>query len=78
MPDPDSFGNEEAYALYTSYAAELEEAGLTDRFPHDPELRNIAIELLAENHPVEAVVKDPGLIGSAIAEAREIRDERRS
>lgn len=72
------FGHSDAYLMFTRFAAKLEEAGLADRFPEDPELRNLAIELLAEHEGShENVVKDPALIEDAVAEARAILEERR-
>jgi hypothetical protein len=78
MPDPDLFGHGDAYRLYTRVAAELEEAGLAGRFPSDPELRNIAIEILAERYVVEDLKDELFLIDEAIVEARGILDERRA
>ena len=79
MPDPNLFGHADAYRLFTSYAAELEEAGLADRFPPDTELRNIAIELLAERYAVEDIARgELHLIDDAVAEARGILNERRN
>jgi hypothetical protein len=78
MPDPDLFGHADAYRLFTRYAAELEEAGLADRFPPEAELRHIAIELLAERYAIEDIAGgDLYRIDDAIVEARQILDERR-
>jgi hypothetical protein len=77
MPSPDLFGHTDAYRLFTGYAAELEQAGLAERFPPEAELRHIVIELLAERYAVEDVEEDLRLIVDAIAEARVILDERR-
>jgi hypothetical protein len=76
MPTPDLFGHADAYRMFTTYASELEAAGLADRFPPDAELRHITIELLAEREAAENVEEDPSLIDDAIAEAREILAER--
>jgi DNA-binding MarR family transcriptional regulator len=79
MPDPDLFGHADAYRLYTRYAAQLEEAGLVDRFPPEAELRNIVIELLAERSAVEDLVEgELYLIDSAIVDAEVILEERRN
>jgi hypothetical protein len=78
MPDPDMFGHSDAYRLFTGYAAKLEQSGLTGQFPPEPELRHAAIELLAERYTVEDVVQEPDLIDRAIAEARDIVDERQN
>ena len=77
FPDPDLFRHPDAYPLFTGFAARLEEAGLSGRFPRETELRHIAIELLAEGSTVEEVIEDPSMIEDAIAEARGILDERR-
>jgi hypothetical protein len=77
MPDPDLFGNPDAYLLYTRYAAELKDAGLADRFPADPELRNVVIEVLAQRHAVEDLPEALHLIDGAIVEAEDILEERR-
>jgi hypothetical protein len=76
MPDPALFGNPDAYRLYTSYATELEEAGLADLFPLEAEHRYIVIELLAERYTLEQVEQEPGLIDQAVAEARPILEKR--
>lgn len=78
MPDPELFGHPDAYPLFTGFASRLEEAGLADRFPTDVELRQIAIELLAERSTVEEVEADQSMIEHAISEAQGILDERRS
>jgi hypothetical protein len=79
MPDPDLFGHADAYRLFTRYAAELEEAGLADRFPPEAGLRHIAIELLAERYAVEDIAGgELYLIDEAIAEARQILQQRRN
>ena len=77
FPDPELFGHPDAYALFTAFAARLEEAGFADHFPPEPELRHIAIELLAERSTVEEVEEDPRMVADAIAEAQGILDERR-
>jgi hypothetical protein len=77
MPDPGLFGHNDAWHLYTSFAAALEDAGLADRFPADPDIRKVAIELLAEREAVENVEADPSLIDDAAEEARIILRERR-
>jgi hypothetical protein len=74
MPDPNLFGHSDAYHLFTGYASELEEAGLTDRFPPDADLRKIVIELLAERYPVEVVRDDLDLIEETVHEARTIQE----
>jgi hypothetical protein len=80
FPSPDLFGHANAYPFFTRFAAELEKAGFRDRFPEDePEVRHVAIELLAEHHKhVETIEEEPDLIDDAIAEAREILRERRN
>lgn len=78
MPDPSLFGHADAYRLYTSYAAKLEEAGLADRFPAEAELRHIVIEMLAERHAVEDVEEVPESIDEAIIEAENELRRRRS
>ncbi len=77
MPDPELFGHPDAYPLFTGFASKLEEAGLAGRFPLDVELRQIAIELLAERSTVEEVEADQSMIEHAISEAQGILDERR-
>lgn len=77
MPDPDLFGKADAYALYTAYATNLEDAGLASQFPAESELRRIAIELLAERYAIEELEKHPSLIDDAVTEAHGILDERR-
>lgn len=79
FPSPSLFGHADAYPFFTGFAADLEKAGFSDRFPEDePEVRHVAIELLAEHHGhVEIIVEEPDLIDDAIAEARGILDERR-
>jgi hypothetical protein len=77
MPDPDLFAHHDACMLFTRFATGLDEAGLGPRFPAEPKLRHIAIELLAERYAVEDVETDPGLIDGAIVEARGILDSRR-
>jgi hypothetical protein len=62
--------------MFTAFAARLEETGLAARFPPEIELRQIAIELLAERSTVEEVEETPSMIEDAIAEARGILDER--
>ena len=66
MPDPELFGHPDAYPLFTGFASKLEEAGLAGRFPLDVELRQIAIELLAERSTVEEVEADQSMIEHAI------------
>jgi hypothetical protein len=70
MPDPALFGHSDAFAAYTRYAAELDEAGLRDEFPIDSELRKIAIELLTERYSVEMVQEDRSLITESVDEAK--------
>lgn len=78
MPDPSLFGHTDAYNLFTKYAARLEAAALTDRFPPEPEVRHIAIELLAERYAAEDVQEEPdSYIPDAVQEARQILAERR-
>jgi hypothetical protein len=77
FPDPSLFGHAPAYRKYTQYAADLEEAGLGGYFPNDPEIRNVAIEMLAEREPIELVARDPSLIAEAVAEATAVVNERR-
>lgn len=76
-PSPDMFGHADAYRLFTGYAAELEKAGLADRFPPEAEVRHIAVELLAERHSIDTVEEEPSLISEAIGEAHVILQERR-
>jgi hypothetical protein len=78
MPSPDLFGHGDAYRLFTRFAAELEKAGLADRFPRDePEVRHLAIELLAEHESYVGNFEDDlGRIDDAIEEARGILRER--
>lgn len=76
MPEPALFGNEEAFRLYTGFAAGLEAAGLADRFPNEMKIRQTAIEILAERYTVEEVVADPSIIEFAVLEAHEILDPR--
>jgi hypothetical protein len=78
FPDPDVFAHADAFTAYTTYAAELEDAGLAERFPDEAELRHLAIELLAERHRVEDVIEDPDRIDEAIVFARGILAQRRS
>jgi hypothetical protein len=78
FPSPDLFGHADAYRTYTGFASQLEEAGLTDRFPSELEVRYVAIELLAERRAVSDLVDMPDLIDEAIDEARAIVAERRS
>ncbi len=77
MPDPELFGHPDAHPLFTGFASRLEEAGLSGRFPMDVELRQIAIELLAERTTVEEVEADQSMIEHAISEAHGIHDARR-
>ncbi len=77
-PDPDGPGQHDAYAAFTKYAAGLKDAGLERSFPTSPEVRHVAIELLAERYAVEELGEDPRLIADAIVEAVEIRRARRS
>jgi hypothetical protein len=77
MPNPDLFGHADAYRLFTRYAAELEEAGLADRFPTNTELRHITVELLAERYAIDFLEEDPTLIDEAIGEALHILEQRR-
>jgi hypothetical protein len=76
-PSADLLG-QDAWHRFTSYAADLENAGLAQRFPSDPGLRNLAVELLAERSPVGDLIDHPRLIADAIVEAVEIRYSRRS
>lgn len=77
-PTPDLFGNADAYAMYTTYAAALEYYGLADRFPSDAELRHMTVELLAERYDVEDVANaELELVEEAIVEARTILEMRR-
>lgn len=75
MPEPDLFGHRFAYERYTGYAAELEVAELVDRFPLDPDVRRITIELLADRYVVSDVVENPDLIDAAVDEARTVFEE---
>jgi hypothetical protein len=77
MPDPDLFGHGDAYRLFTSFAAELEEAGLAGRFPAETDVRQLAIGLLAQRYAVEDLKGEPDLIDDAVAEARLILERRR-
>lgn len=77
-PTSDMFGNEDAWQMFTNYAAALVDAGLERSFPSDAVVRNIAIELLAERCAVDEVADDPRLIADSIVEAVEIRHARRS
>jgi len=73
MPSPDMFVDPDNFQLVTTYAADLEAAGLRDHFPVEVDLRTIAIELLAERYPVKDVAAEPErLIYDAVDEAREI------
>jgi len=54
MSDPDPFyypsldlSGQDEWRVYTSYAADLQKAGLAKHFPSDPGLRNLTGELLA-------------------------------
>ena len=76
MPEPALFRNEEAFHLYTGFAAGLEAAGLGNRFPRERDVRQTAIEILAELYVVEDVARDTALIEDAILEAQVILDER--
>ncbi len=76
MPEPALFRNPDAFRHYTNFAAELEAAGLADRFPHETDVRQTAIEILAERCTVEEVAQDAGLIDDAVLEAHVILDER--
>jgi hypothetical protein len=76
FPNPDLFRHPDAYRMFTAFAARLEETGLAGRFPPEIEVRQIAIELLAERSTVEEVEEDPSMIEDAIAEARGIFEER--
>ncbi len=77
FPDPDLFEHNDAWRAFTEYAAELQSAGLGRHFPTNPELRHLAIELLAERCAVGDVAEDPRLIADAIVEAVDIRHSRR-
>jgi hypothetical protein len=70
-------GHDDARRATGDYAADLEGAGLARHFPTTPELRHIAIEILAERSPISDVAADPRLIADAIVEAVEIRYLRR-
>jgi hypothetical protein len=76
MPEPALFRNEEAFRLYTEFAAGLVAAGLADRFPRERDVRQTAIEILAERYVVEEVVAEPDVIEFAVLEAHEILDPR--
>ena len=76
MPEPALFHNPNAFRHYTNSAAELQAAGLVDRFPHQTDVRQTAIEILAERCTIEEVTQDPGLIEDAVLEAHVILDER--
>ncbi|MGZ4414025.1 MAG: hypothetical protein ACXVRZ_06605 [Gaiellaceae bacterium] len=76
LPEPALFRNADAFRLYTGYAAGLEAAGLADRFPQERDVRQTAIEVLAERCAVEDVAQDPALIDDAVLEAHVILDER--
>ena len=76
LPNPDLFGDPDAYPLFTAFASRLEAAGLANRFPADVELRHIAIELLAEQTTIEEIELEPTLIDAAIIEARPILENR--
>jgi hypothetical protein len=76
FPSPDLFANRFAWEAYTKYAADLEEAGLADRFPLEDDLRFITIELLANRYRIEDVVEQPHLIDTAIQDATELLEER--
>ena len=78
VPTSETFGHDNAYDLFTNYAADLQRAGLARHFPSDPEVRYTAIELLAERCTVSDVAADARLIADAIVEAIEIRYARRS
>jgi hypothetical protein len=78
MPDPNLFGHSSAYPLFTGYASQLFAEGLAQRFPTDPDVRKVAIELLAERYPVETLLEDPSLIADAIVEACAVLEERES
>jgi hypothetical protein len=78
MPSPDMFGHSDAYRMFTTYASELEAAGLADLFPSDADLRKITVELLAERYAAEDVGDDHDLIDEAVVEARTILLRRRS
>ena len=77
-PEPGTFGHSDAWRLFTTFAAELERAGLAVHFPTDPTVRDVAVELLAERCTVSDVAEHPRLIADAIVEAVEIRYARRS
>jgi hypothetical protein len=77
LPTPDIFGHPDAYRRYTEYAATLEAAGVSDRFPAVAELRSIALELLADRYAAEDVAENPSLLDDAVAEARRILEARR-
>ena len=76
VPTRDMFAHPYAWELYIGYAADLQAAGLVRSFPSDIEVRNCAIELLAERHAVEDVVADLRHIADAIVEAVAILEAR--
>ncbi len=69
FPTSDMFGHPYAWQMYTGYAGRLVAAGLERSFPSDAEVRNAAIEMLAERYAVEDLADDPRLIADAIVEA---------
>jgi hypothetical protein len=70
--------DKDAWQMFTTYAARLQDVGLERSFPSDDEVRYVAIELLAERYSVEDVADDPRRIADAMVEAVEIRRARRS
>jgi hypothetical protein len=72
-PEPGTFGHNDAWRLFTTFAAELERAELAVHFPTDSTVRDVAIELLAERCTVSDVAEHPRLIADAIVEAIETR-----
>lgn len=70
-PPPSMFGHGDAFGMFTTFAAQLEAAGLRPHFPADERVRHVAIELLVESYgvSVEDVVDDLSLIDRAVQEA---------
>jgi len=75
-PEPGTFGHNDAWRLFTTFAAELERADLEVHFPTNPTVRDVVIELLAERCAVSDVAEHPRLIADAIVEAMTILDAR--
>jgi hypothetical protein len=72
MPAPGLFAHRDAYRRYTAYAANLEAAGLAERFPDYGDLRYVLIELLADRYPVGLARDYPFLIAQLVPEAEAI------